>query len=155
ESQLASQVWLFGYRRGYSDGYRVHGTLRLGQNLNDVGMVYNLETSLPDRSSVGGMSGAPVVDPKRALVVGIQYGEEDAGPAISYVHPIEKVYVTWPTLAMVNAAATAGIDVLDVPRALASSLESELGNDAPTAAARLLESLPLRKVLQHGPIPTG
>ncbi|WP_257456105.1 trypsin-like peptidase domain-containing protein [Archangium lipolyticum] len=93
-----TEVRLFGYRMGFTDGYRITGTLRPGQNLHSFGMVYNLETSLPGGSTVGGMSGAPVFDPRRKVVVGIQHGEEEKGPSTTYIHPIEVAYETWPDL---------------------------------------------------------
>ncbi|SRR6266568_3934265 len=97
-ARMNSEVQLFGYREGFKEGFSITGKLRPGQTLT-VGKVYNLETSMPDGSSIGGMSGAPVFDPVQKLVIGILYGEEEKGPAFSYVHPIDKAYQSWPALA--------------------------------------------------------
>ncbi len=104
-AQTDTEVRSYGYRHGWTEGYIITGVLRPGQFLGKVGEVYNLETHMPDRSSVIGMSGAPVFDPRRGVVVGILYGEEEEGPATSYVHPIDKVYESWPELRTRNAIA--------------------------------------------------
>ena len=102
-AEMDTEVRSYGYRQG-SEGYRMTGTLRPGQFFAEVGEVYNfVETSMPDGSSVAGMSGAPVYDYRRKIVVGIQYSEEKEGPVTSYVHPIEKVYKSWPELKTRNA----------------------------------------------------
>jgi hypothetical protein len=97
-ARMNSDVQLFGFREGFPNGFSVTGKLRPGQTLT-VGKVYNLETGLPDGSSIEGMSGAPVFDPVQKLAIGILYGEEEKGPAISYVHPIDKAFQSWPALA--------------------------------------------------------
>lgn len=102
-AEMDTEVRSYGYRKG-SEGYRMTGTLRPGQFFAKVGEVYNFETNMPGNSYVDGMSGAPVFDPKRGVVLGMQYGQEEEGPAISYVHPIEKVYKSWHELETKNAA---------------------------------------------------
>lgn len=93
------EVRAYGYRKGFSEGYTATGTLRPGENLpEERGYVYNLETNMPDKTSLAGMSGCPVFDSQGEKIVGILMGEETAGPAISYVIPIETVYERWPEL---------------------------------------------------------
>lgn len=97
-ARMDTTVRLYGYREGFAEGYSITGSLHPGQTLQNVGKVYNFQTTFPDQSTIGGMSGAPVFDPKRNMVVGILYGEEKQGPSVSYVHPLEKVYEYWPAL---------------------------------------------------------
>ncbi len=98
-ARMDTTVRIYGYREGFAGGYSLTGSLHPGQTLQSVGKVYNFQTIFPDQSSVEGMSGAPVFDPKRNVVVGILYGEEKQGPSVSYVHPLDKVYECWPALA--------------------------------------------------------
>ena len=107
DREIGEEVLVFGYRKDYTEGYTVDGRLKVGQRLTHVGEVLNLKTSMPDNSSTQGMSGAPVYDFKRVVVVGIKYGQELAGPSISYVHPINKVYIRWKELPFENAKALA------------------------------------------------
>jgi len=103
-AETNAEVSSYGYRPGrFSEGYTMHGKLRIGQSIANVGEVFNFETKLSDKS-VKGMSGAPVYDRARRIVVGIQYAEEFQGPVISYVHPIRKVYDSWPELEAENAS---------------------------------------------------
>jgi len=108
DPELNTEVHVFGYRvdgnekEAFKNGYHVFGMLRSGQVLNDGGLVYNLETHQPPNSSVSGMSGSPIYDINKKRVVGLQYSQEEVGPSICYVHPIEKVYKLWPELRINN-----------------------------------------------------
>lgn len=95
---IDTSVQMFGYRRGFPEGFQLAGVIRAGQRISGAGAVYNLETHMPDGSDVSGMSGSPVFDLRQRTVIGIQYGQEGEGPSISYVHPIDKIYRRWPTL---------------------------------------------------------
>ena len=103
---MDSEVRFYGYRKGFSKGYMITATLRPGQEIGAMGKVLNLETNQPDKTTVGGMSGAPVFDRRQKVVVGIQWSEEEAGPAICYAHPIEKSYESWPELREKNKQAS-------------------------------------------------
>lgn len=98
------EVRVWGYRKDFFYGYLLSGTLRPGQDFA-CGSVYNLNSSMPDGSSVCGMSGGPVLDPQSESVVGLLYAEEIEGPSVAYVHPIEKVFDAWPDLPARNAEA--------------------------------------------------
>ena len=93
----------YGYRSRWEEGYSVTGRLYSGENIPSRGYVYNLkDTDMPPGSTLEGMSGAPVYELKREVVVGIQYAEEEGGPSICYVHSVEKVYTSWPELLKKN-----------------------------------------------------
>jgi Trypsin-like peptidase domain len=92
DAQMDTPVRIWGFRRGFVRGYQISGILRHGQVLPGLRVrSYNLETSMPDSSSLSGTSGAPVYDPGLAWVVGMFSAEEMAGPAISYVLPMNAV----------------------------------------------------------------
>jgi len=138
EAVLDTEVRAYGYRKGFPKGYPVTGRLRPGPDLPRVGKLYNLETSQPDQSSIGGMSGCPIYDPERMVVVGILYGEEQTGPSISYVHPIEKVYKHWPSLKVENTGVS---KTLKVKQARSGEISKE-GLSTPLSASQASQ-LPL------------
>ncbi|MEA5480573.1 SUMF1/EgtB/PvdO family nonheme iron enzyme [Pseudanabaena galeata UHCC 0370] len=105
EQEIEQEVLIFGYRKDYDSGYLLYGTLRRGQKLNEVGEVLNIETNMPDNSSTQGMSGSPVYNEKKNVVVGIQYAQDPLGPSISYVHPINKASISWKELLEKNSTA--------------------------------------------------
>lgn len=99
-----AEVRAYGYRYGFSEGYRMTGVLRPGQCFpHDMGEIYNFENKLPEEGSLVGMSGGPVYDPKQGLVIGVQYAEEESGPSIGYIHPIDKICKKWPELESRNS----------------------------------------------------
>lgn len=89
------RVW--GYRKGFPKGYLLNGRIRPGQDFGR-GPVYNLDSTMPPGSSVAGMSGGPVLDPDGGAVIGLLYAEEEAGPSVVYVHPINKIFAGWREL---------------------------------------------------------
>jgi hypothetical protein len=105
-----TEVRVLGFREGFPEAYRMTGLLRPGQRLPSVGEIYNLTTSQPEKSSVVGMSGSPVFVPPRAVIVGMLYGEESAGPQVCYVHPIEKTFKFWETLETQNTVISRHFD---------------------------------------------
>ena len=72
---LDVEVRAHGYRTGFPKAYTVTGILRPGQE-SDKGFVYNWETNQPAGSSIQGMSGCPVFDPRRMLVIGLTYAKK-------------------------------------------------------------------------------
>lgn len=101
EADLNTEVHAFGYRVGFN-GYHISGIIRQGQETPDAGLVYNFETNQHNDSKTDGMSGSPIYDINKKKVVGLQYGQEEAGPSICYVHPTAKVYKLWPELRTKN-----------------------------------------------------
>jgi hypothetical protein len=101
------RVRAFGFRRDWpgGGGFTANGMLRYGQRMEGAGPVDTFETELPPGSSLAGMSGCPIFDPERAIVVGIQHAEEEKGPSISYVHTLDQIVGSWPDLLPSNEAA--------------------------------------------------
>ena len=123
KAMLDTNARAYGYRKGFLEGYRLSGILRLGQHFTATGPVYNLETNLPEGSSITGMSGCPIYDPQRIFVIGVQHAEEMEGASISYAHPIEGIYKNWGRLKVENAKISKAFDLLRVQNHLAGSAD--------------------------------
>lgn len=109
--ELDRDVIIYGFRNNLPNGYRLEAKLRQGQRM-EVGEVFNLvDISLPPRSSIHGMSGAPVFDKARGVVVGLLYAQETEGPSTCYVHPITKVYQIWKELKILNCSEASLCDI--------------------------------------------
>lgn len=137
--KLDIRIRIFGYRDGLPGGYQLTGELQPGQHAK-VGALYNLATSMPDKSSIAGMSGAPVFEADSGKVVGLLYAEEEMGPAVSYVHPVDKLYGAWPELAFRNQSA---VEALSLTLAPESPELSEALKEHHRYQRRLFEEAPV------------
>jgi len=97
KTSLGTIVEVFGYRWGTED-YSMRGEVQRAGYVPGGGHLHTVRTGLAEGNSVAGMSGGPIFDPQRMLVVGIQHGEEIRSGGLCYVHLIEHAYRNWGAL---------------------------------------------------------